>query len=159
MNILYIGINYGKAISHALAKEADNFAEVGTGGGMDNKIIEAAKQIHPHLTFIHLQGAQEINNGTLMFLKSFGKVFNWTGDVRTPIPKWYYQVASSNVVHTLFSNMRDVKDFKHPCGYLDIGYDENVYYPKSVKKDIDIVFMANNYNVFPNSKARRNLAI
>ena len=160
MNILYIGLNACKnmALPLELKKVADNFAEVNIGARMEEGIKEAARAVMPDLTFIHVQCAQIIPVELITYLKSFGKVMNWTGDVRQPIPFWYEQMSSVDI--TLFSNWYDVHLFRknYKADFLQIGYDEKIFRPKEIVKDIDVVFMANNYAQFPNSKHREQLA-
>ncbi len=99
-----------------------------------------------------------ISRETLLHLKAIGAfVINWTGDARDNTPVYCLEYAKVADL-TCFSNMRDVQ-FMRQAGYkaefLQIGYDPAIYYPDaSVPKDIDIVFMGNNYGHFPLSSLR-----
>lgn len=96
------------------------------------------------------------------------KIYNWTGDVRNPIPLEIIEIAP--YVTTLFTNDTDVKTLKEKnlrSEYLQIGYPENIYNPKGNQaKAPEIVFMANNYydtkkgqHQFPNGKARQDMVM
>jgi spore maturation protein CgeB len=94
-------------------------------------------------------------------LKGHGWVVNWTGDVRQPIPQWYYDIGP-HVHLTAFSNEHDVRVFhspEHAADYLQIGIDQDIYksgYDPTTAAEI--VFMGNNYeDMFPLSQARRDL--
>ena len=84
-------------------------------------------------------------------------MINWTGDVRSPIPDWYKDLAPYCV--TMFTNMNDVKEMTSlgfKSDYLQIGYDPNIFNPSALPSaDHDVVMLANNYNnAFPLSKYR-----
>ncbi len=90
-------------------------------------------------------------------IKSLGpKLINWTGDVRSPIPKWFYDIAHE-VDLTLFSSITDAAQMVadgYKANFLQIGYKETLYKPISTIKK-GIVFLGNNYkSVFPLSEYR-----
>lgn len=99
-----------------------------------------------------------ISKETLLHLKSTGAfIVNWTGDARDQTPPYCFDYAQV-VDLTCFSNMRDVafmRDMGYKAEFFQIGYDPAIYYPDAaVEKDIDIVFMGNNYGHFPLSSLR-----
>lgn len=122
-------------------------------------ISEAAKQLQPDIVFMQIQTENVISQKTLEELP--GKVINWTGDVRQPIPGWYLQTGEK-VHSTCFSNEHDVMKFEEyglKSSFLNIGFDQNIFCPEGpVNKDAEIVFMGNHYkNRFPLTKLRYNL--
>ena len=125
---------------------------------LDNKLIETAREFKPDLIFFQLQREGILKIDTFRALSEMGiKVINWTGDVRHPIPQFYFDYAP--FCETSFSNFTDVltmKEYGYKSRYLQIGYDDHVFFPKGVVRDIDIVFMGNNYgeHKFPLSKYR-----
>lgn len=111
------------------------------------EMIRIAQEFKPDIIFMQIQRANVIDLETFEALSKIGKVINWTGDVRTPIPQWYINAAPYCI--TAFSNNTDVKEMSDYEGldvkFLQIGFDPKVFYPKVVEKDIDIIFMGNNY--------------
>lgn len=96
-------------------------------------------------------------------LKNEGcKVINWTGDKRSATPRWMVDFAPYVSV-TAFSNSEDVEFLRslgHRSEFLQIGIDEQIFKPRNVSKDIDMVFMGNNYgNQFPLGRFRNDLAL
>ena len=118
----------------------------------------AALNFKPDVTFMQLQRQGLITPQTIESLG--GKVYNWTGDVRTPIEAWYKQLAPY-VTATLFSNNTDVLEFKRlglRAEFLNIGFEEKDYYTNGEKIDCGVVFMGNNYGTqFPLSRFRHEM--
>lgn len=112
------------------------------------------------LVFIQAQD-KGISEASLIHLKNIGAfVIQWTGDARNQTPAYCFEYAQ-HVDLSCFSNMRDVYNMQS-AGYnscfLQIGADENIYYPdQSIEKDIDIVFMGNNFGHFPLSSLRMEM--
>jgi spore maturation protein CgeB len=112
--------------------------------------------------FMQIQSDGVLELQTLKQLSDIGiKMFNFSGDVRTPLPNWYLEVAPYCV--TLFTNEHDVELIKN-AGYraefFQVGYNQIFYNNHSeVKKEADIVFFGNNYpNHFPLSHFRYEIA-
>ncbi len=129
------------------------------GDGFNKEAQEIVSRIKPDLTFIQIQASDIITKKTVKIIKdNSGFVMNFTGDLRSPIPEWYYEIG--NIVDlTCFSNMNDVREFKEAglgSEYLEIGFDPEIYKPIGLKKPTkDIVFFGNNYgDLFPLSKYR-----
>jgi glycosyltransferase involved in cell wall biosynthesis len=112
--------------------------------------------------FLHVQRDGVIPLDRTKFLHSQGvKIYNFTGDVRQPIPRWYHELAP--YVTTLFSNLTDAEVFNSlgfKAHYFQVGYNEH-YYNKDVAanpKSPEIVFMGNNYNnTFPLGGLRKEM--
>lgn len=122
--------------------------------------------------FMQLQTPNIISKELILKMKAINPravIYNWTGDVRDPIPPEMIDIAPE--VISLFTNDTDVKTMLKKgfrSKYLQIGFPEHTYNPKGyVRNDVpDIVFMANNYydkklgkHLFPNGKARQDMVM
>jgi glycosyltransferase involved in cell wall biosynthesis len=112
--------------------------------------------------FLHIQRDGVIPVDRTKLMHSSGvKIYNFTGDVRQPIPKWYYDLAP--YVTTLFSNLHDAEVFNSrgfKAHYFQVGYNEH-YYNTNMSpnpKAPEIVFMGNNYGkTFPLGELRKQM--
>ncbi len=124
-------------------------------------IVEAVKKHDPEIVFMQIQREGIVTPEMVREMKANGaKVFNWTGDVRKPLPNWFKEVGRECL--TLFTNMEDIDEMRREgleADYLQIGYDETVYHPLGEKIACpDIVFMGNNYGaMFPLSQDRQKM--
>lgn len=126
------------------------------------ELKELVRQHNPDIVFIQLQQEGILDPQTAYDISRKSFVINWTGDVRSHTPPWFFTVGR-NIQLTTFSNMVDVKnclsqDIK--ADYLEIGIDPDIYkYRNLVKRDdLQIVAMFNDYNAqFPLSGYRRDL--
>lgn len=169
MKILHIALNY--IIEQAgLNKVLQDFAteykqidwiklnkEIGTIN-LRKLIVDTSNKFMPDVTFMQIQNPNIIDVETAKQLKGF--VMNWTGDVRQPLPKWYYEIGKE-INLTLFTNFEDInklKLYKTNSDYLQIGYDDVIFKKHSdinLELKHDIVFMGNNYGkIFPLSEMR-----
>lgn len=161
--IFHLGLCVGpsplNAMQQAFIDNSSAYAELSTGHpDVNNEALSICQEFKPDLVFMQIQAANIIHPATVAQLQAWGAVvFNWTGDVRANIPQW---MTSFGADVTLFSNMRDVKEFRSRIGkseYLEIGYDENIYCQEGEAKNIEqIVFFGNSYgpNMFPMSAFR-----
>jgi len=121
-------------------------------------ILDAAKSLQPELTFMQLQREGLVTPATLQAIP--GKKYNWTGDVRHPIPAWYESLAPYFDA-TLFSNEHDVNVFRSKglrASFLNIGFEEPIYNINGESIKCGVVFMGNNYrNQFPLSEFRSDM--
>lgn len=96
---------------------------------MRRVILEVATTFKPDITFMQLQRADIVTASMARAMP--GKIMNWTGDVRSPIPSHYRDLAPH--IHTTgLSNMTDVESFRLRnlrSDYLQTGFDERVNYP------------------------------
>jgi len=112
--------------------------------------------------FLHVQREGVIPLKRTKVLHDAGvKIFNFTGDVRQPIPRWYLELAP--YVTTLFTNAHDVNVFRSKgfnSEYFQVGYNEH-YYNKDVSaypNAPEIVFFGNNYGkTFPLGELRKEM--
>ena len=80
----------------------------------------------------------------------------WSGDVRKNVLDWQIEL-SKHVDIITFSRGETVNQMKNHADnadWFDIWYDDDIFHPVKSEKDIDIVFMANNYTQFPLSNYR-----
>ncbi len=165
MKILHIGVcadGHG-SLPTAFKKQCEVYADINTGeSNLNEKVIQKAMEMRPDFVFMQLQSEGKVSADTVRSLRSMGAfVMNWSGDVRDPLPAWYYDMAAAVNV-SCFSNMIDVykiRDAGFKAEYLEIGYDETIYCPEGEVLECEpIVFMANNYpNAFPLSKYREEV--
>jgi len=126
-----------------------------------DKLMEVCKEWKPDFIFAQVQRANVLTEDMARQIKEMGiPLYNWTGDVRAPLPQWYKDIGKYCL--TLFTNMNDVEEMRAEgldADYLQIGLDEQHFNPFRGKVDApEIVFMANNYGVFPLSKLRMDVA-
>lgn len=163
MKILYIGLMSGtNGFTKALRNVCDQYAEVAIGdpGQMSHEICHLLDSFQPTIVFIQIQNYGLTAEVLKKLRASTAYVINWTGDVRYPIPEFYFQYAPYVDV-TSFSNMTDVKTFRqygYKTEYLQIGYDQEIYTPEGEAFQVeDIVFMGNNTRGFPLSTYRAEM--
>lgn len=125
---------------------------------LDKAILTTLQNFAPDLTFMQLQREGLVSPQILQAIS--GKKYNWTGDVRTPIPQWYKTLAPYFDA-TLFSNGNDVAEFKRlglRAEFLNIGFEEKDYNLDGQRIDSGVIFMGNNYgSQFPLSQFRANM--
>jgi spore maturation protein CgeB len=125
---------------------------------MKKKIVQTAKEYNADFTFIQTQNPEIVDADMMAQMPGFK--MNWTGDVRFPIPRWYFEVGSSENTVTCFSNTDDMYALREEgrCAeFLQIGVDEELFKNHGGKLDgiPDIVFMGNHYeDKFPMTRFR-----
>ena len=162
MKILHISLGkHQTSQSQALKDVASEYVQIDWTAiptTLDTAIVSTLQSFQPDLTFMQLQREGLIKPQTLQLIS--GKKYNWTGDVRQPIPTWYKQLAPYFDA-TLFSNGNDVEEFKRlglRAEFLNIGFEEKDYNLEGERIDTGVVFMGNNYGgQFPLSKFRANM--
>lgn len=111
--------------------------------------------------FLQIQSPGVLSPSILWSVKSKVKIFNYTGDVRQPLPQWYVDVAP--YCTTLFTNNTDVEYLKglgYDAVYFQTGYNVEFYKADGDKNENapEIVFMGNHYpNTFPLSQFRYDM--
>ena len=178
LKVLHIGLCVYKgkdsSLTNSFKRHCDVYAECDLEH-VNGKAPIIAKTLKPDIVFFQIQADNVVSLETARKVKEHSAfVVNWTGDVRQPTPNWFLPFGKE-IDLTLFTNETDVKYCnKHgvKADFLQIGYDETIYYPPTFelhipkeglkyaglvpsKKDIEIVFMGNNYtNMFPLSAMR-----
>lgn len=162
MKILHISLGkHQTSQANALKAVATEYKQIDwteNPDTLDAAIRACLVSFQPDITFMQLQSDGLVKPETLQMIS--GKKFNWTGDVRTPIPQWYKTLAPY-FDYTLFSNGNDVEEFKRlglRAEFLNIGFEEKDYNLEGERIPCGVVFMGNNYvNQFPLSRFRADM--
>jgi hypothetical protein len=165
MKLLHIGLfdNHEPQTSlrNALRGISDYYEEYNFPshkGRVMEVILRAFQKTNFDVLFLQIQCDRIISVSQIRNLSLKGvKIFNFTGDVRQPIPRWYHDLAP--YVTSLFSNKTDSDLFKSlgfKSEYFQIGYNVEFYNTQGPKiAGPEIVFMGNNYpSMFPLSGFR-----
>lgn len=150
-------VGNGASACKSFMKHCTKYMALNTGvSDVNEKAISIAKEFKPDIIFMQIQAPDIIHNDTVRQMKETGAfIINWNGDIRHSTPDWMQSMAE-HVDRTLFSNMRDARNVKNG-GYLEIGYDPEIYKPEGEKLPCkEIAFFGNNYgaNRFPMSRFR-----
>lgn len=145
----------------AFIRNSSEYQELSVGVlNVNENAIQMVRSFKPDIIFMQIQQEGVIREETVLEFKKNGAfVVNFTGDVRFPIPDWYYKLGR-HIDFTLFSNMTDVEKMnedKVPSRYLEIGIDPLIYTNTgSLSPSRNIVFFGNNYgeHKFPMSQYR-----
>lgn len=164
MRLLHIGLSTGEnGLTKALRKVSTEYAEIPTSApDLNHQISSTIDSFQPECIWIQIQDKGLTDEILQKLHDCQAVVINWTGDVRKPIPDFYFHYGKFVDV-TAFSNMHDVEVFNrlgYPVEFLQIGYDPEIYCPEGYKQiagQRDIVFQANNHSGFPLSQFRRDM--
>jgi spore maturation protein CgeB len=167
--ILHIALNYGKDNQPALQRALRSLGQyrqidwVAAGVGLARKAKEAVEDWQPDLVFMQIQSGGVIDAGTISWIKDQGAaVVNWSGDVRDPIPEFYFEIGPT-LDWQLLTNETWVGEFGLRginAAYLQIGFNQEIFHPWGKSAEVEpVVFLANHYGkVFPMSEARLEMA-
>jgi glycosyltransferase involved in cell wall biosynthesis len=169
MRLLHVGIfNHVEgqpSLRRALNSISDLYIEYNYDSHLKNIneiIMRDVARHHVDVVFMQIQRANVIKISTLIALRNKGvKVFNFTGDVRQPLEKWYIDTAP--YVTTLFTNNHDVETLQrlgYNAVYFQVGYNVEYYnkFDQPQPNAPDIVFFGNNYGtLFPLSQYRQDM--
>lgn len=163
--ILHVGLCVSgppiNGLQKAFIDNSSEYRELPITLDLNKKIVDLTKDFKPDIVFMQIQEAGRIHTNTVKHLIDIGaKIYNWNGDVRDTCPGWMLQLGP--YVHSLFTNMRDVKTMQSlgfKADWLEIGYDPEIYTPHgSVNNSVrPIVYFGNNTHAFPMSKFRRDM--
>lgn len=164
MKIFHLGLCVGEPPKDSMRKaflaNCDQYRELSTGAlNVNQAAIHIVREFKPDIVFMQIQAANIISIQTVQeFKRNRAWVCNWNGDIRHHTPDW--MIHMSRVIDkTLFSNMRDAKNV-HNGGYLEIGYDPEIYCPEGEQIPCrPIAFFGNNYgaDAFPLSFLRLDM--
>ena len=119
-------------------------------------------RFQPDIVFMHIQSGEVLDIQTIQQMASRSMVFNFTGDVRYPLPNHYLEIGR-NIKSTLFTNMNDV-DTSIADGinadYLQVGFDSQEFNPMGDRGNYpEILFLGSNYSTspFPLTEYRYNM--
>jgi glycosyltransferase involved in cell wall biosynthesis len=169
MRLLHIGIfNDGEpqvSLRQALRNNSEFYVEYNHTSLSTQQIgdimLQNVNQNNVDVIFLQIQAPNILPIDVLKELKERKiKVFNFSGDVRSPLPQWYLDVAP--YCYTLFTNENDVNTIKSngfDCEFFQVGYNECFYNTSGDKREeAQIVFFGNNYpNHYPLSNFRSNI--
>lgn len=166
LKIYHIGLcatpNTNNGLQRAF-KKVGQYKEIHTSHKDFNaQIIRDCESFKPDLVFIQIQTPNVIKVETVKAIRKHCKfIINFTGDVRSPLPQWYIEIGKE-IDLTLYVSMEDVMISRAQgikADWIQIGFDETIFNNK-VKpiKSADIIFNANNYDHFPLSKYRKDIA-
>ena len=121
-------------------------------------LIKTCEEWQPSLIFMQLQTGNVVDVETAKRIRAEGRVIvNWSGDVRSPIPAWYFKLGKE-IDWTLVTNEDWVREFRSKgikSKYLDIGFNQEIFHPwGTVAQCEPIVFMGNHYGSFPLASLR-----
>jgi hypothetical protein len=163
LKIYHIGLNAGNndGLEKAFKKVSDYEFINTRDPHLNEKVINTCKEFMPDLVFIQVQQANVLHIETLRSIRPYcGKIINFTGDVRGPLPAWYIETGK-HIDLTLFVSMEDVMKSKPYINsdWIQIGFDDSIFNNKTAPlKSPEIVFLANNYGSFPLSNYRKDIA-
>lgn len=173
MKIIHVALNAPGSPQLGLKRALASLGEVREIDWMANKrrgvstgwqLIEFAVDFKPDLIFMQLQTEGVIYMNDLISLSNLPHkpfVISWTGDVRHPTPRHYFEVGRE-IDLTLFTNTNDIEAMRSEnvaADYLQIGFDEQQFTPDGDRGQWpDVVFLGNNYGGrFPLSQHRADM--
>jgi spore maturation protein CgeB len=166
LKIYHIGLCATPGTNNGLQRafrKVSQYKEVYSGNpDMNNQAVKDIFTFKPDIVFMQIQTPNVIHAETIKKIKPYcGKIINFTGDVRNPLPDWYIEIGKL-IDLTLFVSMDDVQIARSKgikADWLQLGFDESIYNDKVTPANTaDIVFTANNYHHFPLSKFRSDIA-
>jgi spore maturation protein CgeB len=127
---------------------------------LQSELINANNNFKADYIFMHTQ-SDAVRIETLKELSKNSKIFNWSGDVRNPLPEHYIHTGN-NIFLTLFTNMNDVQTSLQKgvrADFLQVGFDKIHFNPLGEKGNYpEILFLGTNYgDLFPLSHFRRQM--
>ena len=127
----------------------------------NSSLIQLVEDHKPDLVFMQVQTPGVVSVEAVKKLAGKTKVVNWTGDARTPTPRWFVDIGR-HIHLTLFTNMHDVEYCRKEgvnTDYLQIGFPDKIFNPNGSghMNAPEIVFFGNNPGGFPLSKLRADM--
>ncbi|MES2395657.1 MAG: glycosyltransferase [Bacteroidota bacterium] len=162
MKILQVSLGKQEDIREALATLGDVIYWDWSGRNMSfNRDIRNLVDTHrPDIIFLQLQTDGIIDKHTAAYISQKSFTINWTGDVRSPLPQWFKDIAP-HIGVTLFTNMNDVDQMRamgFRADYMQIGFPTKIFNSKAKAVNVpDIIFMGNNVGGFPLSSMRKQM--
>lgn len=167
MKTLHIGLSATPNTNNGLQKawkKVGEYREIHTSHPhLNSQIIADCKDFKPDIVFMQLQAPNIVHTATIRAIRhNVGKIVNFTGDVRDPLPSWYIDMGKE-IDHSLFVSGNDVKTAQSMginASWMQIGFDPEIFNDQVIPAtDVpEIVFMANNYHHFPLSAYRSEIA-
>ena len=122
-------------------------------GPVRNRFIQVAQSLRPDLIHMQIQHTNVIDANTIRKIKNILPntiISNWTGDVRSFVPRSYKAIAKFSNVNLISSTGQLEmfrREIRQPVKYWQIGYNPKLYYPEDKPRDKfewDICFVGNN---------------
>jgi DNA-binding NarL/FixJ family response regulator len=166
LKIYHIGLCANNGTNNGLQRafrKVSQYKEIHTSHrDLNNQIVKDVIDFKPDIVFMQIQTPNIIHLDTILKIKDHcGKIVNFTGDVRYPLPNWYIEIGK-HIFCTLFVSMDDVSMAISKginAEWIQIGFDETIFNDSVTPiKSADIIFNANNYDHFPLSKYRKEIA-
>lgn len=163
---LHIGLSATPGTNNGLQKalrKVCDYREIHTSDpNLNARIFEECQAFRPDIVFMQIQTPNIVKPITMERIRPFvGKIINFTGDVREPVPDWYIDLGK-HIDLTLFvsgDNVLEAKSRGINADWIQIGFDPEIFNDQVVpEQTADIVFMANNYSQFPLSAYRYEIA-
>lgn len=164
MKLYHIGLCATSGTNNGLQKAFKKhceYYEVHTGHkNLNAQIVSDCERIKPDIVFMQIQTPNVVLIDTINKIRPHvGKIINFTGDVRSPLPEWYIETGKL-IDLTLFVSNTDVKLAREKgikADWIQIGFDPEIFNLTASKKSVDVTFSANNYTQFPLSKYRYDI--
>jgi glycosyltransferase involved in cell wall biosynthesis len=166
LKIYHIGLCATPGTNNGLQKafrKVSEYREIHTGHkDLNDQIVRDVTDFMPDIVFMQIQTPNIILIETLRQIKEHcGKIVNFTGDVRSPLPYWYIETGKE-IDLSLFVSQTDVEIARVRginAEWLQIGFDPEIYNDKVAPAKVpEIVFTANNYDHFELSQYRKEVA-
>lgn len=166
LKIYHIGLCATPGTNNGLQKafrKVSEYKEIHTGHkDLNNQILKDVSEFRPDIVFMQIQTPNIVYIETIRHIKEYcGKIVNFTGDVRSPLPQWYIETGKE-IDLTLFVSYTDV-DIALARGvkaeWIQIGFDPEIFNDQVAPANVpEIVFTANNYDHFELSQYRKEVA-
>jgi hypothetical protein len=167
MKVLYLPLNFGDVVQSGVY---DAFREAGAkleifdfysiyenskrrAGTVRDRFVQVASTFKPDLIHMQIQHTNVIDAASVRKIKLNNPqtiISNWTGDVRSFVPKTYRSVAAHSDIN-LISSTGQLPMFRKEIGpnvkYWQIGYNPRLYYPEENPRkrfEWDVCFIGNN---------------
>lgn len=166
LKIYHIGLCATPGTNNGLQKafkKVSQYREIHTGHkDLNNQILKDISEFKPDIVFMQIQTPDIVFVETIKHIKKYcGKIINFTGDVRSPLPYWYLEMGKE-IDMTLFVSQTDVEIARTRginAEWIQIGFDPEIYNDRVVPAKVpEIVFTANNYDHFELSSYRKFVA-
>ena len=173
MRIIHVALNAPGSPQHGLKRALASLGEVREidwmalqrqGQSTGRHLFQMVQEWQPDLVFMQLQTEGVIAPVVLWEIQNLSPrpvVISWSGDVRHPTPRHYFDVGKV-IDLTLFTNYNDVAHLESEvasASHLQIGFDEQTFTPFGRELEVPpIVFLGNYYaDRFPLGKHRLDM--
>lgn len=165
--LLHVGLSpvpdfHGVGLKNACDANNWEYKDIATADqDLNFQIINIANTYKPDLAFIQIQ-SEGLSKEAIEALKANNCFcINWSGDIRSRLPDFYFTYAQWGIDLTCFSNMQDV-GIMHKCGYesdyLQIGASPEIFNTTGeINNCCEIAFCGNTFAQFPLAGMRKDM--